>query len=269
MSDPHRDEAAAFSVRGVKKSYRLPDGRALPVLRGVDLDVRPGEFVLVEGRSGIGKSTLLHIMGLLDRPDAGEVILDGRDYARATKRARARARAARIGFVFQFFHLLPEFTALENVMMTGKVRDGIFAWRRRAQEARDRAQALLEQVGIGARSGHRPNQLSGGERQRVALARALFSEPALLLCDEPTGNLDVRTSEEIHDLLVELNRTTRQTMVVVTHDPGLSLRASRTIRIFEGRAEVVAEGGVPVESGEPAVERTPAEGDAPGEDAAG
>jgi lipoprotein-releasing system ATP-binding protein len=246
MSDAANQEELALRVEGVTRAYTLPNGSRLDVLQGVDLEVARGDFVLVEGLSGIGKSTLLHIMGLLDRPDQGRVEFSGRDYAQASKGARARARATQVGFVFQFFHLLPEFTALENVMMSGMVRDGVFAWRRHRAEARERAEGLLEAVGVGERARHRPNQLSGGERQRVALARGLFNEPAVLLCDEPTGNLDVRTSQQIHELLVELNETLGQTMVVVTHDPRLRRRASRTVRLDEGRAVPVDHDGEPI-----------------------
>ncbi|MEE9394911.1 MAG: ABC transporter ATP-binding protein [Planctomycetota bacterium] len=225
-----------YRIRGLDKSYALPSGGKLPILQSLDLDVYRSELLLIEGKSGIGKSTLLHMLGLLDRPDAGSLTLEGRDYAQASTSARAAARARGIGFVFQFFHLLPEFTAIENVLMSGQVKYGVSKWLANRKQAREKAEHFLKIVGLSERRLHRPNQLSGGERQRVALARALFNEPAVLLCDEPTGNLDVKTSEKVHELLAELNRETRQTMVVVTHDESLSVHANRIVHLEDGKA---------------------------------
>lgn len=247
MSDPNPPEvdsvpAAApkapdvvVAVRDLTKSYAVPGGR-LTVLDGLDLDIRRGEFLVIEGKSGIGKTTLLHLLGLLDRPDGGRIVIDGRDYAAAKASDRAAMRAGRISFVFQFFHLLPEFSAIENVMMPGMIVQSGAAFAREKAAHVARAQSLLDQVGIGARAHHRPKELSGGERQRAALARALFSNPDVVLCDEPTGNLDVKTSREIHELLLELNRATGRTFVVVTHDPGLADLATRVVRLVDGKA---------------------------------
>ncbi len=234
-SAPRSEAEIVYGVRDLKKSFAQPSGGRLVVLDGADLDVRKGEFLLVRGKSGIGKSTFLHILGLLDRADSGRLIFNGEDVLQASRRRRAQLRAAGIGFVFQFFHLLPEFTALENVMIPGKVRFGPLAWSAQRGAAKRRAAELLETVGLGGRSTHRPNQLSGGERQRVALARALFNEPKILLCDEPTGNLDVKTSESIHQLLAELHARTGQTLVVVTHDVSLAAYAGRTVDLVDGR----------------------------------
>lgn len=237
-----------YSLCGICKGYSMAGGR-LEVLRGIDLDVRQSELLVIQGKSGVGKSTLLHIMGLLDHPDAGTVSLEGEDVTHASRRKLARLRATRISFVFQFFHLLPEFTALENVRMPGMISSGPLAWRSVRGEAREKAEHFLEAVGLADRAGHRPNQLSGGERQRVALARALFSEPAMVLCDEPTGNLDIRTSDAIHELLARINDETGQTMVVVTHDAGLANYASRVTSITGSGVVEVTEGGTKGESG--------------------
>ena len=245
MNEPKLESTAPaetqllYRIRGLKKSYSVPGG-SLPVLRGLDLDIHEGEFLLVRGRSGIGKSTLLHILGLLDRPDSGSMLLRGEEIGTASRRRRASLRAKELAFVFQFFHLLPEFTAEENVLIPGQIRDGFFAWRRNRKAARARAAELLDLVGMAERIRHRPNELSGGERQRVALARALFTEPDVVFCDEPTGNLDVRTSDEIHSLLSRLSNETSTTMVVVTHDPGLAAYADREVELYDGTIPAVA-----------------------------
>lgn len=225
---------AVYSLRAVRKSYPVPNGR-LDVLNGVDLDVRRGDFVVIEGKSGVGKTTLLHIMALLDRPDSGSLIFGNEDVAGVSPTRRAAVRAQKIAMVFQFYHLLPELTAIENVMLPGMIANGVRAWKRRKPEFLARAKALLDAVGIGARAAHQPKQLSGGERQRTAIARALFNAPDVVLCDEPTGNLDVKTSDEIHALLLNLNRDAGQTFVVVTHDPDLARLAKRVVRIDDGR----------------------------------
>ncbi|MCA9322372.1 MAG: ABC transporter ATP-binding protein [Planctomycetes bacterium] len=230
------DQDAVFRIQGLTRRYPLPGGGYLPVLRGVDLEVRPGELLVIQGRSGIGKSTLLHIMGLLDHADEGTLIFEGQDLGGASLSRRAATRASRIGFVFQFFYLLPEFTAFENVMVPGQIKHSVMGWMRHRSRARERALQVLDAVGLADRARHRPQQLSGGERQRVALARALFNEPAVLLCDEPTGNLDVKTSEYVHELLARLNRDTGQTMVIVTHDEAMTAHADRVVHIEDGRA---------------------------------
>jgi lipoprotein-releasing system ATP-binding protein len=213
----------------VVKTY--PIGRKrLSVLKGVSLSVREGEMLVVVGASGVGKSTLLHILGTLDRPDSGQVLFDGQNVARLGDAARSRFRNRAVGFVFQFYHLMADFTALENVLMPariGRTRAARSALRRRAVE-------LLERVGLGERLHHRVNQLSGGEQQRVAIARALMNAPRLLLADEPTGNLDTATSEDIHQMLRDINRETGQTMVIVTHDEGLAAMADRVLHMVDG-----------------------------------
>jgi lipoprotein-releasing system ATP-binding protein len=205
------------------------------VLRGLTLWAERGELVLVVGASGAGKSTLLHILGLLDPPTSGEVLYQGQDLYQLGARQQARHRNRLFGFVFQFFHLLPDFTALENVLMpaiVGGYRAGKSPGRR---EARQRALMLLERIGLADRAKHRPSELSGGERQRVAIARALMNEPDVLFMDEPTGNLDTGTSAQIHDLIWELNQALGQTIVLVTHDEEIARRKARILRIRDGR----------------------------------
>ncbi|MCI0341246.1 MAG: ABC transporter ATP-binding protein [Planctomycetales bacterium] len=232
--------SAVLAAEVVTKDYRVGAG-TLPVLRGVSLDVRPGEVLAVVGRSGVGKSTLLHILGILDAPTSGRVLYKGEDLAAASPSRRAEVRNREFGFVFQFYHLLPEFTALENVLMPALVGAGPLAWLSRRRAARDRAGDLLRQVGLEGRARHRPSQLSGGEQQRVAIARALMNEPAILFCDEPTGNLDSATAKEIMALLFELNAGRRQTCVLVTHDETVARECHRVARMVDGRvAEVVA-----------------------------
>jgi lipoprotein-releasing system ATP-binding protein len=215
-------------ARGLVKSYRTPAGE-VPVLREVDLEVGEGEMVAIVGASGVGKSTLLHILGTLDRPDAGALQLGGEDLLALPGRRRCAFRNQMLGFVFQFHHLLPEFSALENVAMP------LLVARRAAAEARERARRLLDEVGLSARADHRPGALSGGEQQRVAVARALAASPRVLLADEPTGNLDRGTGHRLHDLLRELNRERGLTIVVVTHNQELAQRCDRTLRLEGGR----------------------------------
>lgn len=233
-----------LSVRDLHKTYRL--GRVdVPVLRGVTLDVRDGEWLAVLGASGSGKSTLLHLLGGLDRPDerpehraAAPILFDGASLADFSARRLDAYRAAEVGFVFQFYHLLPELTVLENVLIGAMVRHGRLGYRRHAREARERARALLEAFGLGHRLRHRPAELSGGERQRVAIARALINRPRLLLADEPTGNLDRATGEKIMDQVARLRDAGDgvRTIIMVTHDPAVAARASRIIRLEDGRA---------------------------------
>ncbi len=224
----------AVEVRDLKKSYRLGKSR-LDVLRGLDLTVREGEFVSVVGASGSGKSTLLHLIGLLDRPDAGAVHLEGTDTAKISRMRRNRYRCRHVGFVFQFYHLLPELNVLENVTLPAKVDASIAHWFRRRRQVRSTARELLEQMGLSERLKHKPNELSGGERQRVAIARALINRPKLLLADEPTGNLDSRTGGAIMDVLEEFHRRTGQTIVMVTHDRSLAERAHRSVHLTDGK----------------------------------
>ncbi|MEE8103935.1 MAG: ABC transporter ATP-binding protein [Planctomycetota bacterium] len=222
-----------LSVRDIRKSYRM--GRqTLDVLRGVDLDVKKGEIVAIMGQSGSGKSTLLHQIGLLDEPESGEVYFEGDALPRRGNQAAA-ARSRLFGFIFQFYHLLPEFTALENVLMPAMILDDLGVWRRRKGEHKERAARILERMGLKERMKHRPKELSGGERQRVAIARALMNKPPVLLCDEPTGNLDRGTAEGVRSLLWELNQSDGQTMIVVTHDSSVAAQANRTLELVDGR----------------------------------
>jgi lipoprotein-releasing system ATP-binding protein len=218
-------------VEGLRKSFRTGDGW-IDVLRGIDLVIHEGERLAVLGNSGVGKSTLLHILGSLDRPTAGRVLFRGsRDVARLDAAALSRFRNESLGFVFQFHHLLPEFDALENVMMPGLLGG------RGAAEMRPRAARLLQEVGLEHRLTHPVGKLSGGERQRVAVARALVLEPALLLADEPTGNLDPKTGEQVLDLMLEMNRVHGTALVIATHSPELAARLSRRVVIADGYLE--------------------------------
>lgn len=229
-----------LEATGVAKQYRGGDGNPIQVLSGVDLTVMPGEMVAVVGASGAGKSTFLHVLGALERADAGEVRIAGESTTGATDEALAELRSRRVGFVFQFHHLLKEFSALENVMMPLRI-----AGQSRA-ESRERAEALIERVGLSPRRHHRPAELSGGEQQRAAVARALAAEPRLLLADEPSGNLDHQNAERLHDLFARLTGELGVGVVVVTHNRSLAARASRVLHLEDGRLHPAAahEGGV-------------------------
>jgi lipoprotein-releasing system ATP-binding protein len=221
---------ALVEARGVRKRFRTGDG-TIEVLRGVDLVIRPAERLAVLGASGVGKSTLLHLLGTLDRPSEGSVLYRGEDLFARDARSLARFRNQSLGFIFQFHHLLPEFNALENVMMPGLVGG------RDPAEMRRRATRLLEEVGLGHRITHPVGKLSGGERQRVAVARALVLEPDLVLADEPTGNLDPKTGDQVLELLLEMNRTHGTALVVVTHSPHLAARLGRRALLVDGYLE--------------------------------
>ncbi|MCC7291511.1 MAG: ABC transporter ATP-binding protein [Phycisphaerales bacterium] len=215
------------------RSYRM--GRyVLEVLKGASIAVRRGEFLAVMGASGSGKSTLLHILGVLDQPDSGVVQLENVDVFRLGRRRRERIRNFDIGFVFQFYHLLPELTVFENVLAPRLIRHSFASWLGARSQARAAVAEVLEQVGLSQRARHRPRELSGGERQRVAIARALVNRPKLLLADEPTGNLDAATGRGILKVLSDLNAE-GQTIVMVTHDPDVASRAHRCVHLKDGR----------------------------------
>lgn len=234
----HVGRPPLLAASGIRKHYRSGGG-TLEVLRGVDFTVAAGEFVAIVGQSGCGKSTLLHLMGLLDAPDAGEVWLDGRRIDDLPAARRDRLRNTAIGMVFQAYHLLPELTALENVLAPLLVRHGVLEWLRAGAAARDRARMLLDRFGLSARLRHKPRQLSGGEMQRVAIARALLADPRVLLADEPTGNLDEQTGAGILDAICELNRRDGLSIVLVSHDQSIARRADRIVRLAAGRVETV------------------------------
>lgn len=225
-----------LTAKGLKKAYHKGPVR-IPVLLGVDLRVARGEFVSIVGASGSGKSTLLHLLGTLDRPDAGQVRLDGRRIDNLPPRQRDRIRNRSVGFVFQFYHLLPELSTLENVLLPAMIDHSWSSFRRSRGELRRRAGEILQQVGLGHRLTHKPSELSGGELQRAAIARSLVNQPEVLLADEPTGNLDADRGREILALLRRLNRERKLTIIMVTHDLGIAERADRTVRLAEGKIE--------------------------------
>ena len=229
MSNP------VLSLRGLERSY-LSGGRKLEVLKGVDLDVYPGELVGLIGPSGSGKSSMLHAAGLLEHPDEGVIVIDGRDCARLNEAARTRLRLNQIGFVYQFHHLLPEFSALDNVALPQRIAG------KTRQQARARAKALLEQLGLSERLSHQPAQLSGGEQQRVAFARALANEPLIVMADEPTGNLDPATSAAVFDNLHQLCRSHGVAALIATHNMDLARHMDRVFRLVDGR--LVLQGSV-------------------------
>lgn len=216
------------------KEYKIHGG-VVRILDGISLSVKKGEIVVIVGASGAGKSTLLHILGILDRPTSGAIFYEGVDLNKLSHKDQALKRNLLFGFVFQFYHLLPDFTALENVLMPSLI--GRKFWKKtfRKSDKIEMATQLLEQVGLDKRVNHRPDQLSGGERQRVAIARALINEPKILLCDEPTGNLDSTKGSEIQKLIWEFNDRLQQTTIIVTHDEKLTKMADRIIRVVDGK----------------------------------
>jgi lipoprotein-releasing system ATP-binding protein len=218
----------------LKKSF-ITDAGNLHVLKGIDLSIKEGEMVGIVGASGVGKSTLLHILGALDKPTSGKVLYNGEDIFSLNENSLALFRNKTIGFVFQFHHLLPEFTAIENVMMPGLISIRREASGVRRKEIKEKAEKLLDEMGLSERRGHRPGELSGGEQQRVAVARALILEPKVVLADEPTGNLDTATGEDLFNLLINLNKEKGLTFVIVTHNESLSKHCHRTIRMVDGK----------------------------------
>jgi len=226
MSESERE--LVLEAEGLVREFR-EGASTLRILDGLELKLARGECVAIVGASGSGKTTLLQILGGLDRPTAGHVRIAGRDLHALDEAERGALRNRSIGFIYQFHHLLPEFSALENVAMPLLVR------RLPTAEAKAKAQALLEEVGLGERLTHRPHQLSGGERQRAAVARALVTEPALVFADEPTGNLDGRNAEQVFELMLRLNRDRHTTLVIVTHDARLAARMDRVLTLSEGR----------------------------------
>lgn len=228
-----------ISVNRLTKSFFTPAGE-LRILKGVDLSIKVGEMIGIVGASGVGKSTLLHILGTLDSPTTGDVLYEGRHVFALDTASLARFRNRTIGFVFQFHHLLPEFTAIENVMMPGLISLGSGGQGSRGtslKELEKRAEGLFSELGIVERKNHRPGELSGGEQQRVAVARALILNPKVVLADEPTGNLDTTTGEDLFDLLLRLNRDRQITFVIVTHNESLAGRCHRILKMLDGRFE--------------------------------
>ncbi|MGD0390251.1 MAG: ABC transporter ATP-binding protein [Tepidisphaeraceae bacterium] len=225
-------EPSILVASGVRKSFRMGDSE-IQVLKSVNLAVAAGEFIAIEGRSGSGKSTLLHILGALDEPNGGAVMFDGRDAAKLSSAERAVLRCTQFGFVFQFYHLLPELNVLENTMLSSMIQNSLAGFRAKKAELAGRAKELLGQMGLEHRLRHRPAHLSGGERQRVAIARALMNQPRVVFADEPTGNLDADTGRQIMSVLERLHQQNGQTIVLVTHDRSLAQRADRVL-VLEG-----------------------------------
>lgn len=230
MTESNSSSASLVVASGLTKAYQIGD-RRLEVLRGVDLNVARGEFVALRGASGAGKSTLLHLLGGLDVPDAGRIEFDGTMLTGRSLSSLAQFRNRHVGIIFQAYHLLSDLSALENVYLPARMA------RRSAAESVDRARALLCRVGLEGRLSHRPSQLSGGEQQRVAIARCLVNDPALVLADEPTGNLDSHTGDGVMELLLSLRQERRMTLIIATHDPRVASRAEREVQLVDGLVE--------------------------------
>lgn len=233
-----------LAASGITKNYRLGK-QSIPVLRGVDLAVQQGEILALLGASGAGKSTLLHVLGLLDQPTTGEILFDGVPVQNLSVRERARLRHSHTGFVFQFYHLIPELTALQNVMLAGMMTKSVLQYWANRKQARREATEILEQVGLADRLKHRPSELSGGERQRVAIARALANDPALILGDEPTGNLDSVNSARVVEVLRNLAHDEGRAVVCVTHDLAIADISDVRIEMLDGRIERIVDQRAP------------------------
>jgi ABC-type lipoprotein export system ATPase subunit len=232
-------DAVILRCAALRKTFRMGDS-VVEVLKRADLSVRSGEFVAIEGRSGSGKSTLLHLLGALDEPDAGSIVFDGDEFQAMSSSLRSTMRNTQFGFVFQFYHLLPELNVMENTLLAAMVQYSWLGFRARKAGLRARAAEVLEQLGMSHRLKHRPNQLSGGERQRVAIARALMNSPRVLFADEPTGNLDADTGKQIMGVLEKLHRDAGQTIIMVTHDRSLARQADRVLILKDGRLDAPA-----------------------------
>jgi len=235
--DGHKATAPAIlATSGLKKSYRKGQV-VIPVLRGVNLKIQQGQLTAIIGQSGSGKSTLLHVLGTLDAPDAGQVLFEGNRIDDLPMRGRDILRNRYFGMIFQFYHLLPELSTLENVLVPVMISRGVWNYWLNKRKHVQRARQLLDMVGLSHRLKHKPRELSGGEMQRAAIARALIAQPKVLLADEPTGNLDGKTGREILEILRTLNRRENLTIVMVTHDDSIARQADRTVRLIEGRVE--------------------------------
>lgn len=219
------DRKVLLSAKDIKKSYKISKNNFLPVLKGITLDIYDGEIVAIVGKSGTGKSTLLHILGTLDKPDSGEVLFDGNNVFDMSEKNVSDFRNKSVGFIFQFHHLLPEFTALENVMIASMIS---------GNKNEEKAKDLLKEVGIADRESHKPSEISGGEAQRVAIARALINSPRLVLADEPTGNLDTENADAVMKILFSLREKFNHTFVIVTHNEEFAQRCDRVINLKDG-----------------------------------
>jgi lipoprotein-releasing system ATP-binding protein len=224
----------------LEKTYRKGEHK-IPVLRGVDISIREGEFLSIVGQSGCGKSTLLHLLGQLDAPDVGEILLDGERIDDLPAATRDQLRNRVFGFIFQFYHLLPELTLLENVLTPLMIRHSLVGYWKNRRRFRDEACEIINRIGLAHRLKHKPSELSGGELQRAAIARALIAKPQILLADEPTGNLDAETGREIMKLLSSLNEDDHLTIIMVTHDDAIAEQADRIVRLNQGRIEALGE----------------------------
>jgi ABC-type lipoprotein export system ATPase subunit len=231
-----KNETVILRASSVKKTFRMGESE-IHVLKGADLSIRTGEFVAIEGRSGSGKSTLLHILGALDQPESGSIVYDNQDIAKLGAVGKSKLRNTHFGFVFQFYHLLPELNVLENTLLAAMIEHSWLGFRKNRAALRQRGTEVLEQLGMAHRLKHKPSQLSGGERQRVAIARALMNNPRVLFADEPTGNLDLETGRQIMVVLENLHRTKNQTIVMVTHDRTIARQADRILVLKDGKLE--------------------------------